>query len=194
MPHPLSLVFPSLWCWSGWELKYQEKDDCHLTLLPYPTFCAAAWVLAPRQAISAATRLLWRPLHGQFVSPWSVLLKMTASEKELRSFTLLACAGVAASPDPSVMMIQFVKLQDDSCIMCLGRLGFCWFSEQNQVSEVRPAKIVTADTRKRADLWNCPFGCSDPLQLCHWTTSLLHSKFISGEKGYLIRWISLLSL
>lgn len=86
------------------------------------------------------------------VSSWSVRLKMTASEKELRSFTLFACTGVAASPDPSVMMIQFVKLQGDSCIMCLGRLGFCWFSEQNQVSEVRPAEFVIVDTKKRADL------------------------------------------
>lgn len=88
-----------------------------------------------------------------------------ASEKELRSFTLLACAAVAASPDPSATMIQFVRLEGDSCIMCLGRLGFCWFSEQNQVSEVRPAEFVTADARKRAGLGNCPSRRSDPPHL-----------------------------
>lgn len=71
-----------------------------------------------------------------------------ASEKELRSFTLLACTGVKASPDSSVMMIQFVELQDDSSIVCLHRLGFCWFSEQNQVVEARSAEFVTADTRR----------------------------------------------
>lgn len=90
-----------------------------------------------------------------------------ASEEMLCSFTLLACAGIAASPDPSAMMIQFVQLQGDSCVMCLGSLGSCWFREENQVSEVRPAGFVGADRRKRVDLWNCPSGHSDLLQLCH---------------------------
>lgn len=52
--------------------------------------------------------------------------------------------------------------------MCLGRLDFCWFSGQNQVSEVRPAAFVEADTRKSRSV-KLPLLSQDPLQLCHGT-------------------------
>lgn len=122
-------------------------------------------LLAARQATSAAAGGSAGRSVGSSSHP--VPLQTVALEDMLRSFTLLACAGTAASPDPSAMMIQFLQLQGDSCVMCLCSLGSCWFSEQNQVSEVRPAAFVGADGRKRAEPWNCCSGHSDLPQLCH---------------------------
>lgn len=82
---------------------------------------------ASRQATSAAAGRGAGQCMGSSSHP--VPLHTVTEEEMLCSFTLLACAGVAASPDPSAMMIQFLQLQGDCCVMCLGSLGSCWFGD-----------------------------------------------------------------
>lgn len=96
------------------ETEVSGKGNCDLTVLPCPAFRGVPCVLAARQATSAAAGRSagWCPGSSSLLVP----LKSVASEEVLCSFTLLACAGVAASPDPSAMMIQFVQLQGDHCV------------------------------------------------------------------------------
>lgn len=90
-PIPLGLVFPGLWCWSGWELKCQAEGNCHLAVPPYPAFCGTP-VLAARPPVQS-----WAPCEA---APHSLCCCTQWLQGKLCSFTLLACPGLAASPDP----------------------------------------------------------------------------------------------
>lgn len=115
---PIPLVVYFLVCGVDLVGNCQAKDNCHLAVLPYP--CSSLCQQQGKATSAAAGR------RGQLITPCA-----TSHCGCGRNVPLLypPCAGIAASPDPSAMMIQFLQLQGDSCVMCLGSLGSCWFSD-----------------------------------------------------------------
>lgn len=173
----------------NWSIR---KKRMLFGLFPLPSSPGSCLDISTMAGTSAATGMLWWPLHGQLVPPRAALLMMTTAEQELHSLTLLASAGLSATSDPSVPMIRFDKLQDGSFIMYLGWLVFDGLV--SRIGSVRWDQLDLLQVIEGREQFCQTAPLVTAIRPSCVTQPHLHSEFVNREKGYLTMWISLLPL